>query len=220
MNVKRSTYLTISLGWGLGQAMNLIIGIVIGGSILSGEIGRVIYTGVISKLIAVGIGGLIGGLICGIFLRKIMIIFLPKKSEHYYIFVIVGWAIAFMMGESVYRFAEAVRLFVDVLQSLFMSFMATISILIIGFIGSISTTAGLDISSSKKVFVVGGWCLGLLLAYGISRSVVGLIDLIIPFSWDFIVQQTLMNAIIGFLYGALAGWFGSWMMFKIIKQEN
>jgi hypothetical protein len=66
------------------------------------------------------------------------------------------------------------------------------------------------------ILVAGGLFLGLLLGCGISQVAVGLFNPLVPHNWDFIIQQTFMNIIFGFMDGAIAGWFGIWVMSKVV----
>jgi hypothetical protein len=222
MNINRYSYLRIIFGWGLGQVINFLISNVIYGSLISGRFFGVIviFISRVPYLIVTCIGGLCGGAVCGFFLYKGIKSYYPKKSKHIYLLIILGWALAFMIGNGIYRLGEILNVFSDLFQLLYMSIIAIASILITGIIGGVITMAMLDMSTSRRVIGTFGWCLGLLLGFGIKEIVGEILFGRFPYSLDFDVQTTLMNVIGGFLYGAIAGWLGSWVMFKIMEREH
>ncbi len=182
-------------------------------SILTGRIGGVMYSPNTSlDLVVVGLGGLFGGSICGFSLSKSRIYNNNKNDNFKSLIVIIGWAIAFLIGETAYQFGTGSVIFGGSLRH----FVAFLSLLIIGILGGGITMTTVETSPFKTAIGVLCWCLGLILGYGVS-GVVGELLIRLLSDLNYMVRLTLLNLIVGFLYGAIAGWIGSWVMLKAIK---
>lgn len=208
----------LPLGWGIGQAFNWLIGIVVGGMILGGDIGGVIYTEKTMPLVFVGIGGLIGGFICGLVLSMVLRRNIPEFGLIDVLILVAAWMVAFGLGEVLYRKAQLANL--GQFSGIVVFLTGILSSLLTGIIGGTATFL-LSQSTLRQTFLgVGGWSIGLVVGFATGKLVVAILWLTLGFSVSFDIRSGICYTIGGFIYGFIGALFGNWSIKQTQRNIN
>jgi hypothetical protein len=212
-------YWALLSGWGLGQAVDWVIGHTIGTSIMVGEIGGVIYTDNTVGLLIVGIGGFVGGLINGILLfRAIATEIGPDHAREVNpIFILAGWALAFVIKEETYSLATASN--TDLFYGLFICSSVILGSLIAAGVGGGLTLVALDYSFADSITGVLGWGIGLILGSFAGLVVSDIVFAYNAISLPFDINSAVSNLLGGFVNGCVSAIIGGWVMAWLARKN-
>jgi hypothetical protein len=219
MKRTRILYWALLSGWGLGQAADWLIGNAIGGSILAGDIGGVIHTDITVGIVIFGIGGLIGGLINGILLYRAIAIRIgyDRANEINPIFILTGWALAFVIKEEASSFATLAN------SGLFYGFIIcsgeVFGSLIAACVGGGLTMVALDYSFADSITGVLGWGMGLILGSFAGLLVLDFVFAHNAISLPFEINRAVSNLAGGFVNGCISAIIGGCVMAWLARKN-